>query len=72
MTQKCQHKATGLLFVITCTEILMNLSFRCRCLRNLPLTDERCGIIPAKQPGLFTVNKSRSAGHVFKNHGGDG
>lgn len=39
----------------------------CRCLRYSPVTDGSCGIFPAKQPGLFTVNKSCSAGHVFKN-----
>lgn len=44
---------------------------RCR-LRYLPLTDECSGIFPARQPGLFTVNKSRSAGLVFKNHKGRG
>lgn len=66
MTQKCQLKATGLLSVIARTEILMSLPLRR--LRYLPLTDERCGVFPAKQAGLFTVNKSRSADHVFKIH----
>lgn len=29
-------------------------------------------VSPARQPGLFTVNKSCSAGHVFKTHRGRG
>lgn len=67
-TQKRRLKATGLLLVIACTEILMSSFFRCRRLRYLPLTDERC---QNKQDCLL-LTKAAVEALCFKNHVGRG
>lgn len=65
MTQKCQFNATGLIFVIAYSEILMSLPLRPFCLWYLPPPGVRGGIFLAKQPGVFIVYKAAAVQAMF-------